>query len=350
MAGDDTSMTDAFRIADDVLLNAVQGISDLITVHGIINLDFADVKAIMSGMGLAMMGTGFGEGEDRAIEAARRAISSPLLEGASVQGARGVIINVTGGPDLSLMEVSDASTIVQEAADEDANIIFGAVVDPTLKGRVKITVIATGFDAVSGSMLQLNPQGRGGVRLSEKWATRFDTYLGMAIAGFPNLFMIHGPQSPGVLYTMPLGGERHMAWIDGCIRYLDENDLGAVEAVFLMGTAYDEGLGVAADPTIAAAWFHRAADAGHVLAQHNLGNAYADGRGVARMDVMAVYWWRKAAEAGDAIPQFRLARMYEEGLGVTRDLTVAVEWYRRAAERGHVPAAEALKRLDQYSR
>jgi cell division protein FtsZ len=101
----------------------------------------------MSGMGLAMMGTGVAEGDDRAIEAARRAISSPLLEGASVNGARGVIINVTGGPDLSLVEVSDASTIVQEAADEDANIIFGAVVDPALKGKVKITVIATGFGA-----------------------------------------------------------------------------------------------------------------------------------------------------------------------------------------------------------
>jgi cell division protein FtsZ len=99
----------------------------------------------MSGMGLAMMGTGVAEGTDRAIDAARRAISSPLLEGASVNGARGVIINVTGGPDLSLVEVSDASTIVQEAADEDANIIFGAVVDPALKGKVKITVIATGF-------------------------------------------------------------------------------------------------------------------------------------------------------------------------------------------------------------
>ena len=96
-------------------------------------------------MGLAMMGTGVAEGQDRAIEAARRAISSPLLEGASVNGARGVIINITGGPDLSLVEVSDASTIIQEAADEDANIIFGAVVDPDLKGKVKITVIATGF-------------------------------------------------------------------------------------------------------------------------------------------------------------------------------------------------------------
>ncbi len=140
-----TSLTDAFVTADDVLRQAIQGISDLILVPGMINLDFADVKTIMAGMGLAMMGTGVAEGQDRALDAARRAISSPLLEGASVNGARGVIINVTGGPDLSLMEVSEASTIVQEAADPEANIIFGAVVDPTLKGKVKITVIATGF-------------------------------------------------------------------------------------------------------------------------------------------------------------------------------------------------------------
>src|ERR1700722_15166572 len=140
-----TPLTDAFATADDVLRQAIQGISDLILVPGLINLDFADVKTIIAGMGLAMMGTGIAEGQDRAIEAARRAISSPLLEGASVNGARGVIINVTGGPDLSLVEVSEASSIVQEAADEDANIIFGAVVDPTLKGKVKITVIATGF-------------------------------------------------------------------------------------------------------------------------------------------------------------------------------------------------------------
>src|SRR5216117_1728435 len=140
-----TPLVEAFATADDVLRQAIQGISDLILVPGLINLDFADVKTIMSGMGLAMMGTGVAEGQDRAIEAARRAISSPLLEGASVIGARGVIINVTGGPDLSLIEVSEASSIVQEAADEDANIIFGAVVDPALTGKVKITVIATGF-------------------------------------------------------------------------------------------------------------------------------------------------------------------------------------------------------------
>src|SRR4026207_2009178 len=140
-----TPMIEAFATADDVLRQAIQGISDLILVPGLINLDFADVKTIMAGMGFAMMGTGVAEGPERAMEAARRAISSPLLEGASVNGSRGVIINVTGGPDLSLVEISEASTLVQEAAHEDANIIFGAVVDPALQGKLKITVIATGF-------------------------------------------------------------------------------------------------------------------------------------------------------------------------------------------------------------
>ena len=111
-----------------------------------INLDFADVKTIMSGMGVAMMGTGTAEGDNRAMQAAQKAIASPLLEDSSVNGARGVIINVTGGPDMSLMEVNEASCVIQEAAHEDANIIFGAVVDPDLTGKVKITVIATGFD------------------------------------------------------------------------------------------------------------------------------------------------------------------------------------------------------------
>jgi cell division protein FtsZ len=144
-----TSMLDAFSTADDVLRQAIQGISDLILVPGLINLDFADVKTIMSGMGVAMMGTAMAEGSSRAVEAAQRAISSPLLEDASVNGARGVIINVTGGPDMSLMEVNEALTIIHEAAHEDANIIFGAVVDPQLVGRVKITVIATGFETTS---------------------------------------------------------------------------------------------------------------------------------------------------------------------------------------------------------
>jgi cell division protein FtsZ len=141
-----TSLTQAFTMADDVLRQAIQGISDLILVPGLINLDFADVKTIMSGMGVAMMGTGQSEGENRAMQAAQKAVSSPLLEDGSVNGARGVIINVTGGPDMSLLEVNEASSVIQEAAHEDANIIFGAVVDPALEGKVKITVIATGFD------------------------------------------------------------------------------------------------------------------------------------------------------------------------------------------------------------
>jgi len=141
-----TPLTEAFTLADDVLRQAIQGISDLILVPGLINLDFADVKTIMHGMGVAMMGTGMAEGDGRAMQAAQRAISSPLLEDSSVHGARGVIINVTGGPDLSLVEVNEASCVIQEAAHEDANIIFGAVVEPNLVGKVKITVIATGFD------------------------------------------------------------------------------------------------------------------------------------------------------------------------------------------------------------
>ncbi|ODS53599.1 MAG: cell division protein FtsZ [Acidobacteria bacterium SCN 69-37] len=146
-----TSMAAAFEAADDVLRQAIQGISDLILVPGLINLDFADVKTIMSRMGLAIMGTGVATGEGRARVAATAAVSSPLLEDANVEGARGVIINVTGGPDLTLAEVSDASDIVYNAAHEDANIIFGAVVDPAMEGKVKITVIATGFDRASAA-------------------------------------------------------------------------------------------------------------------------------------------------------------------------------------------------------
>jgi cell division protein FtsZ len=143
-----TSMSAAFETADDVLRQAIQGISDLILVPGLINLDFADVKTIMSRMGLAIMGTGIASGEGRAHLAATAAISSPLLEDANVQGARGVIINITGGPDMTLAEVSEASDIIHSAAHEEANIIFGAVVDPSMEGRLKITVIATGFDRV----------------------------------------------------------------------------------------------------------------------------------------------------------------------------------------------------------
>jgi cell division protein FtsZ len=140
-----TSMVDAFRIVDDVLRQGVQGISDLITVPGLINLDFADVKTIMTNAGSALMGIGHGTGETRAADAARQAIQSPLLE-QSIDGARGVLFTITGGPDLALFEVNEAAEIIHAAADPEANIIFGAVIDDRMGQDVKISVIATGFD------------------------------------------------------------------------------------------------------------------------------------------------------------------------------------------------------------
>jgi len=136
---------ESFRVADDILRQAVQGISDIITIPGIINRDFADVKTIMQGMGYAVMGTATGRGERRALEAAQAAIASPLLEAGAIDGARGILINITGSSSLKLAEVNEASTIIQNAAHEDANIIFGAVLDEKMKDDVKITVIATGF-------------------------------------------------------------------------------------------------------------------------------------------------------------------------------------------------------------
>ena len=145
VASRNTPLREAFQRADEVLLQAVRGISELVTVHGLINLDFADVRSIMAEMGLAMMGAASACGENRAVEAAQRAISSPLLEDLSIKGARGLLINVTGGTDLSLYEVNEAASLIQEEAHEDANIIFGAVIDDQLSDEIRVTVIATGF-------------------------------------------------------------------------------------------------------------------------------------------------------------------------------------------------------------
>ncbi len=140
-----TPVTEAFRVADDVLLQAVQGISDIITVPGQINLDFADVRTVMKGMGQAVMGTGLGQGENRAVEAAQRAISNPLLEDTSIEGAKGVVVNITGGADLSLAEAAEATALITKVADPDANVIYGIVTDEAMGNAVKVTVIATGF-------------------------------------------------------------------------------------------------------------------------------------------------------------------------------------------------------------
>ncbi|MBU1745323.1 MAG: cell division protein FtsZ [Proteobacteria bacterium] len=151
LGGREISLLDAFRKADDILYHAVKGISDLIMVPGLINLDFADVKKIMSQMGLALMGTGTAGGENRAVEAAQKAISSPLLEDNTIQGARGVLLNITGGPNMTLHEINEASSMIQAEVHEDAIIIFGTVLDESMGDEIRITVIATGFESAASA-------------------------------------------------------------------------------------------------------------------------------------------------------------------------------------------------------
>jgi cell division protein FtsZ len=156
LGGKNISLLEAFKKADDILYHAVKGISDLIMVPGLINLDFADVKTIMSNMGMALMGTGVSSGDNRAVEAAQRAISSPLLEDNTVQGAHGILLNITGGPDMTLYEINEASSLIQSEAHEDANIIFGTVVDENMGDEIRITVIATGFEAEKNKPVMKN--------------------------------------------------------------------------------------------------------------------------------------------------------------------------------------------------
>ena len=166
LAGMKMTLKDAFAMVDNVCLNAVRGISDLVIAPGLINVDFADVRTIMTGMGRALMGTGMGTGDKRAIEAAQQAISSPLLEDVSINGATGILLNITGGPDLTLAEMNEACSLIAEAADPDANIIFGSVIDANAGDQVRITVIATGFQ----SHVQEHPTpsaGRGHARSRE---------------------------------------------------------------------------------------------------------------------------------------------------------------------------------------
>ncbi|MCI0660577.1 MAG: cell division protein FtsZ [Acidobacteria bacterium] len=167
-----TSLRDGFKMADEVLRQAVQGISDLITIPGFINVDFADVRAIMKGMGMALMGTGHAVGENRAMDATQRAISSPLLEEASVNGAKGVLVNITGGTDLTLYEFDEANRVIHDAADPDANIICGTVTDERMQNEMKITVIATGFqrqiEKVHNMPLRSNVVSPGGHSVSSR--------------------------------------------------------------------------------------------------------------------------------------------------------------------------------------
>jgi cell division protein FtsZ len=145
VSGKNMTLLETFKKADEILYHAAKGISDIIVGHGIINLDFADVRAVMSETGMAMMGTGIASGENRSLEAAQKAISSPLLEDISIEGARGLLINITGGENMTLSEINEATSLIQKEAHEDANVIWGMVIDPSMKEDIRITVIATGF-------------------------------------------------------------------------------------------------------------------------------------------------------------------------------------------------------------
>src|SRR5207245_5680386 len=160
VADERTTLLDTFKKADEVLLNAVQGISDLITIPGLINVDFADVRTIMSNMGVALMGTGTANGETRALVAARAAVESPLLEDVQIDGATGILINISGGSDMTLVEVNQACSLIQEAAHEDANIIFGSVISDEMGDKLKITVIATGFNHRDARRIERNDATR----------------------------------------------------------------------------------------------------------------------------------------------------------------------------------------------
>jgi cell division protein FtsZ len=164
LAGKNLTLRESFNMVDSVCLTAVRGISDLVMVPGLINVDFADVRSIMTGMGRALMGSGFGKGDRRAIDAAQMAITSPLLEDVSINGATGILVNITGGPDLTLAEVNEACSLVHEAADPDANIIFGSVIDPNLTEEVRITVIATGFQSRVAVESSTSSAGRSSVK------------------------------------------------------------------------------------------------------------------------------------------------------------------------------------------
>lgn len=206
IAAERTPLLETFKKADEVLLQAVKGISDLINIRGLINLDFADIRTVMSSKGIAIMGTGAARGDNRAVEAATSAISSPLLENVKIEGATGIIINVTGGPDLSLYEVNEASTLITEAAHEDAEIIFGAVIDESMGDEVRVTVIATGFDAhdvkLVNDMAQVNQMQN---FLNQQSAAQFGN-MNMQMPQMPSMpqmpQMPQYPQMP-VMPTMP---------------------------------------------------------------------------------------------------------------------------------------------------
>jgi cell division protein FtsZ len=203
LADEDLTFVDAFRRADEVLYQAVRGISDLITLDGIVNVDFADVTTVMASMGRALMGTGCAKGEGRARIAAEQAIASPLLDDISVEGATGVLINVVGGPDMRMRDIQEAASVIQEQAHEDANIIFGASIDPNMEDVLKVTVIATGFDRVGDNVVEENVSRASVSRPVSSSASRQEGEAVRAEAPAPAYARRSSPPSSKVSQALP---------------------------------------------------------------------------------------------------------------------------------------------------
>lgn len=216
IAGEDTTILEAFKRADEVLLQAVQGISDLITIRGLVNVDFADVRTIMAGKGLALMGTGRATGASRALEAAEMAVSSPLLEDVSIDGATGILINITGGYDMTLKEINEAASFIEEASDEDAQIIFGNVIDEEMRDEIKITVIATGFPSIAKETnVEINRDRAKPIAVRTPQATE---NLRNTVSGMPAVEEVEeeeAPRPPRVAAESDTGAGRRATFIRG---------------------------------------------------------------------------------------------------------------------------------------
>ena len=251
IANRNMSLLDAFREADNVLYNAVKGVSDLITIPGLVNVDFADVRTIMQGQGMALMGAGVATGEDRASQAAQQAISSPLLEDTSIDGACGILVNITGGENLGIMEINEAITLVQQAAHGEANIIFGAVIDPSVGDDIHITVVATGFDKMEQRAAD-NASAEHAVDLPNEQSIEEP----QPVAAMPELPPLQPdfarePQSPfvGVGVGAPPNrqaaevGNRHKPWTSGGLTVNDINRNRAQRSPFALAPDSEYGAG-----------------------------------------------------------------------------------------------------------
>ncbi|MFB3151542.1 MAG: cell division protein FtsZ [Alphaproteobacteria bacterium] len=379
VSDDKATFADAFRIADEVLHSGVRGVTDLMVMPGLINLDFADIQSVMAEKGRAIMGTGESEGENRALEAAEAAISNPLLDDVSMQGARGVLINISGGLDLTLFEVDQAANRIREEVDPEANIIFGSVFDQRLEGRMRVSVVATGIDAEAGterpkavlslivsrsveadsarkeataSPAEQIPEVPGAeaetAKADDAAATGAD-HTGAKPPGEAEsapAMTAPAPEEPSktapIRSIAPADDEATETPVSGPATATRETTAPAGDVVSREDARPKQPK--SSDPSGQVGFFSWMVGRGSAGAEENFekGDRHYYGQGVRKNLALALRSYRKAADLGHAAAQNRLGRMYETGEGVETNYNEAVKWQRRAAEQGHVNAMNDL--------